>query len=115
MPYMICSILSNSATLLIYICRLKDLPFNQIILLKLPSGGTEGIVAFSARCSSPWCSHGCFLLFCVEHAAPKLLLITLMVVCYFCPASGAQDTWGTGQGERSLGPEELPARTRRSM
>lgn len=40
---MICSILSNSATLLIYICSLKDLPFNQIILLKLPSGGQRGL------------------------------------------------------------------------
>lgn len=40
---MICSVLSNSAILLIYIWRLKDLPFNQIILLKLSSGGERGL------------------------------------------------------------------------
>lgn len=52
MPYMICSVLSNSAILLIYIWRLKDLPFNQIILLKLPSEGEGGFQSHSPLCAS---------------------------------------------------------------
>lgn len=52
MPYMICSVLSNSAILLIYIWRLKDLPFNQIILLKLPSGGERRFWSRSPLCAA---------------------------------------------------------------
>lgn len=52
MPYMICSVLSNSAILLIYIWRLKDLPFNQIILLKLPSGGERRFWSHSPLCAA---------------------------------------------------------------
>lgn len=76
--------------------QIKGFAFQSNYSPQTPKWGTEGIVTFS----TPWCSHGCFPPFC----APKFLLITLMVICYFCPASGAQDTLGGQERVRGFGP-----------
>lgn len=96
-----CSIISNSAILPIYIWRLKDLPFNKIISLKLLNWG-ERISITLPFCAAPFRVMLCFPPRCAKHAA-QILLLALTVICCFCPAPGARDALGMGRGEGPQG------------
>lgn len=48
--------------------QIKGFAFQSNYSPQTPKWGTEGIVTFSTRCCSPWCSQGWFFFLAVQNS-----------------------------------------------